>query len=100
MTSRTREIGVRLAIGAPRGRLFAMVLRDGLRPVAAGLAVGLPLAFGGGSLGRSLLFGIAPADPLTYAATVAVLGAVALGACLVPAARATRVDPLVCLRED
>ena len=100
VTSRVREIGVRLAIGAPRGRLFAMVLRDGLRPVAAGLAIGLPLAFGGASLGRSLLFGIAPADPLTYAGTVAVLGAVALVACLVPAVRATRVDPLVCLRED
>lgn len=100
VASRTRELGVRLAVGAPRGRLFAMVLRDGLRPVALGLAAGLPLAFAGAALGRSLLFGVAPADPPTYAATVAVLGAVALAACLVPAARATRVDPLVCLRED
>jgi putative ABC transport system permease protein len=100
VVSRTREIGVRLAVGAPRGRLFAMVVRDGLRPVAAGVAVGLPLALTAAALGRSLLFGIAPADPLTYAVTVGVLGAVALAACLVPAARATRVDPLVCLRED
>jgi putative ABC transport system permease protein len=100
VASRTRELGVRLAVGAPRGRLFAMVVRDGLRPVALGVAAGLPLAFAGALLGRSLLFGIAPADPLTYVATVAVLGAVALAACLVPAARATRVDPLVCLRED
>jgi ABC-type antimicrobial peptide transport system permease subunit len=100
VASRTREIGVRLAVGAPRGRLFAMVLRDGLRPVLAGVAAGLPLACAAAVLGRSLLFGIAPADPLTYAATVAVLGAVALLACLVPAARAIRVDPLVCLRED
>jgi putative ABC transport system permease protein len=100
VASRTRELGVRLAVGAPRGRLFAMVVRDGLRPVALGVAAGLPLAFAGAVLGRSLLFGIAPADPLTYAATVAVLGTVALLACLVPAARATRVDPLVCLRED
>jgi putative ABC transport system permease protein len=100
VASRWRELGVRLAVGAPRGRLFAMVVRDGLRPVAAGLAMGLPLALAAALLGRSLLFGIAPADPATYAATVAVLGAVALVACLVPAARATRVDPLVCLRED
>jgi putative ABC transport system permease protein len=97
---RTREIGVRLAVGAPRGRLFAMVLGDGLRPVLAGIALGLPLAYAGATLGRSLLFGIAPADPPTYAVTVAVLGAVALAACAIPAARAMRVDPLVCLRED
>jgi ABC-type antimicrobial peptide transport system permease subunit len=77
-----------------------MVLGDGLRPVLAGIALGLPLAYAGATLGRSLLFGIAPADPPTYAVTVAVLGAVALAACAIPAARAMRVDPLVCLRED
>lgn len=100
VASRTRELGVRLAVGASRRGLFAMVVRDGLRPVALGLALGLPLAYAGAALGRSLLFGVAPADPLTYAVTAATLGAVALAACLAPAARATRVDPLVCLRED
>jgi putative ABC transport system permease protein len=97
---RTREIGVRAALGAPRERLFAMIVRDGMRPVLAGLAVGLPAAAAAARLVRSLLFGVAPYDPATYALAAAGLGFVAVLACAIPAARAMRVDAIVCLREQ
>ena len=97
---RTREIGVRAALGAPRGRLFAMILGDGMRPVVLGLALGLPAAAAAARLVRSLLFGVAPHDPATYALTAAILALVAALACVVPAARAVRVDAMACLREQ
>jgi hypothetical protein len=100
VSRRTREIGVRMAVGAPRLRLFAMVMNDGLRPALAGAALGVPLAYAGAVLIRSLLFGVAPSDPAAYAVTILVLGAVAFAACAVPAARALRVDPSVCLRDQ
>jgi ABC-type antimicrobial peptide transport system permease subunit len=87
-------------VGAPRGQVFALLMRDGLQPVGLGIALGLPLAYGGAVLGRSLLFGVAPADPTTYAVTIAVLGTVALAACALPAWRALRIDPLVCLKDQ
>jgi putative ABC transport system permease protein len=97
---RTREIGVRAALGAPRRRLFAMIVRDGLRPVLPGLAVGLPAAAAAARLAQSLLFGVGPTDPAAYAVTAGALGLVAAVACAVPAARALRVDPAACLREQ
>jgi putative ABC transport system permease protein len=97
---RTREIGVRTALGAPRGRLFAMVVGDGMRPVLLGLALGLPAAAAAARLIRSLLFGVAPHDPATYALTAAALALVAALACVVPASRAVRVDAMTCLREQ
>jgi len=100
VAQRTREIGVRMALGASATQLFRMVLRDGLRPVLAGSIVGLAGAYAVTGLIQSMLFGIAPVDPPTYLLTCAILAAVALTACAVPAARAIRVDPLVSLREQ
>jgi putative ABC transport system permease protein len=100
VAQRTREIGVRAALGAPRGRLFAMIVRDGLRPVLPGLAVGLPAAAAAAQLAQSLLFGVTPHDPATYALTAGALFLVAALACVLPAVRAVRLDAMACLREQ
>ena len=100
VTQRTKEIGVRIALGARTPRIVGMVLRDGLRPVAAGIVVGLVGAWLSAGMIRSMLFGVGVADPATYLLTVIVLGASAIGACAIPAARAIRVDPAVSLREQ
>ena len=70
------------------------------RWVHRGIVLGLPLAVAAASLSRSLLFGVTATDPATYGVTVAVLGTVALAACALPSARALRVDPVVCLRDE
>jgi ABC-type antimicrobial peptide transport system permease subunit len=77
-----------------------MVLGDGLRPVALGAVLGLAGAWLATRLIRSLLFGVAPADPATYALTIAILAAAAVCACAIPATKAIRVDPVVSLREQ
>jgi len=100
VTQRARELGIRLALGASPVRLFQMVIRQGMAPVAAGSAAGLAGAYAATGLMRSLLYGVQPLDPGTYALAAAVLAAVALVACAVPAVRATRVDPLIALREE
>jgi putative ABC transport system permease protein len=100
VTQRGRELGVRLALGARPRALFLMVVGQGLRPVVAGAIVGLMGAVALTGLMKSMLFGIEPADPTTYAVTAAVLAAIAAAACAVPALRATRVDPLVALRDE
>jgi putative ABC transport system permease protein len=97
---RAKEIGVRMALGAGTARLFGMVLGDGLRPVALGAILGLGGAWLATRMIRSLLFGVAPADPSTYAFTIAVLAIAAVCACTLPAAKAIRVDPVVSLREQ
>jgi putative ABC transport system permease protein len=100
VTQGRRELGIRLALGAPPTELFTMVVGQGMRPVLAGAAAGLAGAYATTALMTTLLFGIQPLDPATYALTTAILGVVALCACAVPASRATRVDPLVALREE
>jgi len=100
VAQRTREIGVRMALGASAAQLFRMTLRDGMRPVVAGSVVGLAGAYAVTGMIQSLLFGVAPADPPTYLLAFVILAAVALAACVVPAAQAIRVDPLVSLREQ
>jgi putative ABC transport system permease protein len=100
VSERTREIGVRSALGAARGDIVRLVLGSGLATVAAGLAVGCVLAFGLTRYLRSSLFGVSAADPLTFAAVVLALVAVTLVAQALPAARAVRVDPVVALRQD
>ena len=100
VSQRGRELGIRLALGARPGALFRLVVGQGLRPVAAGAAIGLAGAVAVTTLLESLLFGVTPVDPAAYAVATAVLGAIALTACAVPALRATRVDPLVALREE
>jgi putative ABC transport system permease protein len=100
VSQRSRELGIRLALGARPGALFGMVVRQGMRPVAVGAAIGLAGAVAMTTVMQSLLFGINPVDPTTYAAAAATLAIVALAACAVPALRATRVDPLVALRDE
>jgi ABC-type antimicrobial peptide transport system permease subunit len=97
---RSGEIGIRLAMGAARGAVLRMVLGDAARLVAVGVVIGAVLGFGAARLARGLLFGLQPADPLAFAASIGVLAAIALIASYLPARRASRVDPLKVLRED
>ena len=97
---RILEIGVRMALGARRADVVRLFLAEGGRLVLAGLAGGAAVALAGTRLLRSLLFGVGPADPATYAVVATLLGAVSLAACAVPAWRAARVDPLRALRSD
>jgi len=95
---RQREIGVRLALGAEQGDIRRMVIAQGMKPVAVGISLGLLLAFTWSGVLRALLYGIDARDPLTFAAAAAVLCAASLTACLVPAFRGARVDPVAALR--
>ena len=97
---RTREIGIRAALGADRRRLLRLVVGQGMTAAAFGLLLGAAGALGLGHLLQSLLFGVGPRDMPTLGATALVLAAVALGACLAPAWRAAGVDPIRALRAD
>jgi len=97
---RTHEIGIRIAVGAQRGDVVRLVLRQGMAIVAAGLAIGLAAAFALTRVMRSVLFGVSPHDPFTFAAATALLAGVALAAVWLPAHRATRVDPMAALRTE
>jgi predicted permease len=97
---RTREIGLRMALGSSRGDVVAMVLRQGGALVGLGLVVGIPAALALARLLRGLLLDVSPWDPLAFGSVVALLCASALVACLVPARRAMRVDPLAALRHE
>jgi putative ABC transport system permease protein len=98
VTQRTREIGIRVALGASRSQIFVLVLRHGLTLGLAGLALGLGAAFAAGQLLSSLLFDVAPTDLPTLALVSAVILAVIFVATCVPALRAMRVDPVIALR--
>ncbi|MGQ0647836.1 MAG: FtsX-like permease family protein [Gemmatimonadaceae bacterium] len=100
VTRRFHEFGVRLALGASPATLRRMVLRSGLILATMGIVVGLAGAASATSLLRTLLFGIEPRDPMTFAAVAVVHGAVVLVASYLPARRATSADPLLALRED
>lgn len=97
---RTREMGIRMALGAQPGQVVRLVVSEGTRPVLLGAGLGLLLAVGLSRFMQGLLYGVPPGDPLSFAAAALVLGAVAFLACLVPARRAARVDPMVALRTD
>lgn len=97
---RTREIGIRMALGGSARDVMRLILQQGVRMVAIGLAVGLLAALGITRVMTGLLIGVNPSDPLTYATVAIVLSAVALLACWLPARRATRVDPGVALRYE
>jgi putative ABC transport system permease protein len=100
VTCQTREIGLRFALGAQRSDLLRAVLVQGLRPVAAGLSLGLALAWAATTTMRGFLFGVAPLDPVVLGTVCVVLTVTAATACYVPARRATRIDPVVALRQD
>jgi predicted permease len=100
VSQRTHEIGIRMALGAQRGQILRLVGRQGLWVVAAGLGIGILLAFAVGELIQEFLVGIGPADAITYATISALLAAIAMIACVVPARRAVKVDPTVALRNE
>ena len=100
VSRRTREIGIRVAIGAGRGQVIRMVLQSGLVLALAGIGAGVVLALGVTRLLQGLLHGVAPADPATFAAVAVALGTVAILASAVPAWRASRVDPVVALKSE
>ena len=100
VSRRTNEIGIRVALGAQSADILQQVLGEGARLAAAGLALGLAASIIATRFLGTLLFGVKPTDPLTFATVAAILTAVALTACYLPARRATRVDPLVALRYE
>jgi putative ABC transport system permease protein len=100
VSQRTREMGIRLALGAAPGAVRRLVLGEGLRVAGLGLGAGLVLALAGGRVLRSQLYGVGSADPATYVALSAVLLLVAAAATWIPARRATRVDPAITLRAE
>ncbi|UCD74300.1 MAG: ABC transporter permease [Phycisphaerales bacterium] len=100
VSQRTHEIGVRMAIGAGRGEVIRLVLRQGLTLTLIGIVLGLAVALGCTRVLSTLLYGVSPYDPLTFAAIAFLLLAVALLACYIPARRAARVDPMIALRYE
>jgi predicted permease len=97
---RTREIGIRMALGGSARDVVGLILQQGVRMVAAGLGIGLLAALGITRVMTRLLVGVSPSDPLTYITVALLLGAVALAACWIPARRATHVDPNIALRYE
>jgi predicted permease len=99
-SQRTREIGLRMALGARRADVIWLVLRDGFAVAAIGIGIGMALAFGAGRLVAKQLTGVSGSDPLSFAGTAAILAAVAALACLLPARRASALNPLTALRRE
>jgi len=97
---RTREIGIRMALGATSGDVKRLMLREGMRTTIAGVGIGLLLAAGIGELAKGMLYRVSPFDPLVLTVAVVVLAGATMAACYVPAWRATRVLPTVALRSE
>ena len=100
VAERTREIGIRLALGAPRASILSLVVRQGMMLMAVGAIIGIAGSLAAGRAIASQLFGVTPLDIATYAGVVLLLAAVSVGACWLPAWRASRVNPCVTLRSE
>jgi len=100
VAQRSREIGIRMALGAEQRQVIGMVLRDTLRMVAIGAVLGIPMSLAASRWIQSFLFGVKTQDPATYVAILALIAAAGLLAAYVPSRRASRVDPMVVLRYD
>ncbi len=100
VSQRTREIGIRMALGSDRGRILTLVLREGLVLVLVGLTIGFAGALALRTIIASQLYGVGPLDPSVLAMVTVVLGTASIVACLAPARRATRVDPVIALTQQ
>jgi putative ABC transport system permease protein len=100
VNQRTREIGLRMALGAQRGSVLKLIIREGMTVALIGIGAGLAAAFVVSRLLASLLFGVEARDPATFAVLAGLLALIALAACAIPAWRASRVDPMVALRYE
>jgi ABC-type antimicrobial peptide transport system permease subunit len=100
VSGRTKEIGIRMALGAKRSNVLRMILVEGFGLIMTGIFIGLVLSAAATRLMDSLLYGVSPTDPLTFISVAALLTMVALLACYVPARKATKVDPMVALRYE
>ena len=100
VAERTREIGIRMALGARAADVVRLMLREGLASVGVGAGIGVIAALAAGRLLRTLLFGVTPIDPISLAGAPTLLAAIAMIACYLPTRRATKVDPIVALREE
>jgi ABC-type antimicrobial peptide transport system permease subunit len=98
VSARTGEIGIRMSLGADRGRVQRMILREGGTLVALGLVFGMVGAFFAARIIQGLLFGVAPTDPVTFATVAVVMAGIGILACWIPALRASRVDPAITMR--
>jgi ABC-type antimicrobial peptide transport system permease subunit len=100
VSRRTREVGIRMALGAGAGDVVGLIFRQGAWQLGVGMLLGLGLAASVAQLMNMILFEVRPRDPAIFGGVVAVLAATGLIACLIPARRATRVDPLLALRSE
>jgi ABC-type antimicrobial peptide transport system permease subunit len=100
IVQRTREIGIRVALGGTHQQVRNQIIRGGMRLTGAGLVIGVAAALVVARLMQSALFGVSPFSPVVYGGVCCVFGIVALGACWLPSRRAMRVDPVVALREE
>ncbi len=100
VAGRTREIGLRMALGAQQGNVRGLILRQGMTLALIGSIIGLAIAFAATRLLKSILYGVSASDPMTFVGVSFLLGAIALLACWIPARRASRVDPMIALRAE
>jgi len=100
VNQRTREIGIRLALGADQKNIVSVVLREGIKLTVIGLAIGVPLAMGLTNLLPNVLYGVGRRDPATFIVIALILSAAAMLACYIPARRAAKVDPMIALRYE
>jgi ABC-type antimicrobial peptide transport system permease subunit len=100
VAARSKEIGLRMALGAPRGDLIWMVMREAGIVLVVGVAVGIPVGVGATRLFKALLFGVSKSDPLSIVSAIFALVAICVAAAIIPVRRATQVDPMVALRHE